>query len=75
MEKRTYTQEEAAERLGVSSATLRRRRRLGTVRPDLVVSSGSPTGLGKQVVLFDAELVDAIGRGEQRFDRAEAVAL
>lgn len=75
MSKRTYTQEEAAVKLGVSSVTLRRRRKENTVREDLVVSAGSLTGLGKSVVLFDADLVDEIAAGRQRFDRVEAVAL
>lgn len=75
MDKRTYTQEEAAVKLGVSSVTLRRRRKENTVREDLVLSTGSLTGLGKSAVLFDADLVDEIAAGRQRFDRVEAVAL
>lgn len=71
---RVYNQTEAAEKLGVNRNTLKRRRDSGKIRSDLVLQGSEPlNGIGRPDVLFDADLIDEIAAGRQRFDRIEEI--
>lgn len=66
--RRTYTQNEAAEVLGVHRNTLMSWRKAGKMRTDVVVSEpAADLGIPQNtVVLYDADLVDAIAAGKER---------
>lgn len=66
--RRTYTQNEAAEVLGVHRNTLMSWRKQGKMRTDVVVSEpAADLGIPQNtVVLYDADLVDAIAAGRER---------
>lgn len=70
--RRTYSQNEAADVLGVHRNTLMQWRKRNKIRPDAVISEpAADLGIPQNsIVLFDADVIDAVARGEQRLDRA-----
>lgn len=77
-ERRTYSQQTAAEKLGIHRNTLGIWRREGKVRPDVIVSEpAADLGVPQpNTIVYDADLIDAIAKGEQKLavEPAEAKA-
>ena len=72
-ERRTYSQAQAADILGVHRNTLSTWRKQGKTREDVIVSEpAADLGIPQNtVVLYDADIIDAIARGEQKLAKPE----
>lgn len=75
--KRVYTELKVAAVLGVHRISMSRWRKAGKIRPDIFVNFTDQERLdrgipSKRFVMYDADLVDAIARGDARLDEAGA---
>lgn len=75
--KRVYTELKVAAILGVHRISMSRWRKAGKIRPDAIVNFTDQERLdrgipSKRIVTYDADLIDAIARGEARLDEVGA---
>ncbi len=75
--KRVYTELKTASVLGVHRISMSRWRKAGKIRPDAIVAFTDQERIDRGIpsqrfVMYDADLIDAIARGDARLDEVGA---